>query len=171
MAIKSKFQVFLAFSFRLPLIILSILHLKYMREYTQAAEPLFAVTDPLLCQQAMLTWSLISATIPNVKGFMKVFSFAMGMGALDERLSHQTPERIALQTLRGRQTTNEHASASHRESPVLRADLAQHITTIASSGRATADDDYSMRRNDSQEMIIKKEVQIRVSHENREDGR
>lgn len=170
MAIRSKLHVFLAFSFRLPLVVFSILHLKYTRQYTQSAEPLFAVTNPLLCQQAMLAWSLLSATIPNIKSFMRVFNFSMGMGARDERLSHQTPEPIILRSYGARTTLNEHVGASYDDESGLRPDMPHHKNTTTSSDRGTTDDEHSLRRNDSQEMIIRKDVQIRVPDGRRGSG-
>lgn len=170
MVTKSKFHVFLAFSFRLPMIALSLLHLKYTRQYTQSPEPLFAVTNPLLCQQAMLTWSLMSATIPNIKSFMRVFNFSMGMGAMDERLSNHTPQPILLRSYGARTTINEHAGSSYGDESALRPDMPQHKRMTASSDRGTTDDEHSLRRNDSQEMIIKKEVHIREPDERRGDG-
>ncbi|ROW11607.1 hypothetical protein VMCG_01330 [Cytospora schulzeri] len=166
MVTKSKFHVFLAFSFRLPLVVFSLLHLKYTKQYTQSAEPLFAVTNPLLCQQAMLTWSLLSATIPNIKSFMRVFNFSMGMGAMDEQhLSNQTPEPILLRSYGARTTLNEHAGSSYGNESALRPDVPhmhnKRNTTYSNGG--TTDDEHSLRRNDSQEMIIKKEVQDRNS--------
>lgn len=170
MAIRSKFHVFLAFSFRLPLVVFSILHLKYTRQFTRSAEPLFAVTNPLLCQQAMLAWSLLSATIPNIKSFMRVFNFSMGMGARDEHLSHQTPEPIILRSYGARTTLNEHVGASYDDESGLRPDRPHHKITTPSSDRGTTDDEHSLRRNDSQEMIIRKDVQIRVPDERRGSG-
>src|SRR5207249_1116202 len=65
-------------------IVFSTLHLDSLTKYPTAAEPLFAVTSALMYQQAMVLWSLISATIPNTKSFMKSFStdfgLAMGLG-------------------------------------------------------------------------------------------
>lgn len=165
MATRGKVQVFIAFSFRLPLIAFSVLHLKYIRDYPQSAEPLFAVTNTVLCQQAMLTWSLISATIPNIKSFMKVFNFSMGMGAMDERLSNQTPEAIILEPLRDRTTTDEHRRTPDGDSSGLRPNHAQHRSMMTTSDRGTTDDEHSLRRNDSQEMIIKKETQMQATNE------
>ncbi|KAL7758360.1 hypothetical protein ACKLNR_012887 [Fusarium oxysporum f. sp. zingiberi] len=66
-----KCQVVMAFSFRIPLIALSAVHLAYTATYPASLEPQFAVTKALLCQQIMVAWSLISATVPNLKNFLK----------------------------------------------------------------------------------------------------
>ncbi|KUI57214.1 hypothetical protein VP1G_04564 [Cytospora mali] len=157
MTTKSKFHVFLAFSFRLPMVALSLLHLKYIHQYTKSPEPLFAITNPLLCQLGMLTWSLMSATIPNIKSFMRVFNFSMGMGTLDERLAQQTPQGIALQSIRfrTRSTLNPHTETSYADESGL---SPNRKTMNTYSDRGATDDEHSLRRNDSQELIIKKEA-------------
>ncbi|KAG6365773.1 hypothetical protein INS49_007384 [Diaporthe citri] len=71
MSLCLKFQVFLAFAFRLPLIALSVAHLSLFEQYIKSASPLFEISGSLLLQQVTLTYSLISATIPNLKSFMK----------------------------------------------------------------------------------------------------
>ncbi|KAL7943917.1 hypothetical protein V8C42DRAFT_327170 [Trichoderma barbatum] len=78
MSFKRKCQVAMAFSFRLPLIALSAIHLAYFSKYPTAPEPQFAVTNSLLFQQTMIVWSLITATVPNIKNFLKSFSIGMG---------------------------------------------------------------------------------------------
>ncbi|KAF6530300.1 hypothetical protein HZS61_001612 [Fusarium oxysporum f. sp. conglutinans] len=69
-----KCQVVTAFSFRIPLIAISSVHLAYSQTYPSSLEPQFAVTNTLICQQVMIAWSLISATTPNLKNFLKSFS-------------------------------------------------------------------------------------------------
>ncbi|KAK7737483.1 hypothetical protein SLS53_006556 [Cytospora paraplurivora] len=135
---------------------------QYTRAYTQSTEPLFAVTATLLCQQATLAWSLISATIPNIKSFMRVFNFSMGMGTTDEGLSQQTPASIALQSLRDQTTSNQYGGTPHADEPVSRANLASKRDTFESMGCGTTDDEHSIMRSDSQELIIRKEVEIPV---------
>ncbi|KAI5461013.1 hypothetical protein BGZ63DRAFT_455119 [Mariannaea sp. PMI_226] len=78
MSVTHKCQVVMAFSFRIPLIALSVCHLAYFSKYPTSAEPQFAVTNSLLFQQAMIAWSLISATVPNLRNFLKSFSIGMG---------------------------------------------------------------------------------------------
>ncbi|ROW18191.1 hypothetical protein VPNG_00245 [Cytospora leucostoma] len=162
MPTRNRFHVFLAFSFRLPLVALSIIHLKYTRGYLQSTEPLFAVTATLLCQQAMLAWSLISATIPNIKSFMRVFNFSMGMGTTDEGLSQQTPASIALQSLQDQTGSSQYGGTRNADKPVSRANLASKRNTYSSTGGGTTDDERSLMRNDSQEMIIRKEIEAPV---------
>lgn len=61
---------------------------------------MFKISDSLLLQQIMLTYSLISATVPNLKSFMKSFSTGLGVsfGFLDKDLEASS-EAYALQPL------------------------------------------------------------------------
>ncbi|KAG9249698.1 uncharacterized protein F5Z01DRAFT_678480 [Emericellopsis atlantica] len=79
MSFKRNCQVVLAFSFRLPLIILSAIHYVHVTRYPPSAEPQFAATNSILSLQVMVLWSFISATLPNLKNFMKPFSIGMGL--------------------------------------------------------------------------------------------
>ncbi|EXJ59876.1 hypothetical protein A1O7_04023 [Cladophialophora yegresii CBS 114405] len=74
-----KCQVVLAFSFRLLVAVLSILHLHYIAEYTGSDNPGIAIVPVVAIQQVQLCWSLISATIPNLKSFVKSFSSGFGI--------------------------------------------------------------------------------------------
>lgn len=88
-----KFQVFLAFVFRLPLVGLSALHLALFKGYSVSTsslppsttasssgeQPQLAVARGLLLQQVMLAYSLVSATVPNLKSFMRSFSVGLGV--------------------------------------------------------------------------------------------
>jgi hypothetical protein len=172
MPLKQKVYVFIAFSFRLPLIATAALHLYYFKEYPGSAEPQFAVTDSLLLQQVMITWSLISSTIPNMKGFMKSLdtsmSFPKGWGDTHAG-SSSTSNSYALQSMTSTSGANNNRfpQDSSKSNLVLRPDLIEHSTTIYHTGRKRVDstqDGYD-GRNGSQELIIQKEVKWDVHHE------
>ena len=58
---------------------LSIIHLKYISDYTTSKNPGIALVSALVLQQVELCWSLISATVPNLKSFVKSFSSGFGI--------------------------------------------------------------------------------------------
>ncbi|KAH0845449.1 hypothetical protein AYO21_06154 [Fonsecaea monophora] len=79
LALAMKFQVVLAFAFRLPVAALSILHLHYVAKYTGADNPGIAIVPVIVIQQVQLCWSLIAATVPNLKSFVRSFSSGFGI--------------------------------------------------------------------------------------------
>lgn len=79
MGLGAKLQVLFAFAFHLPLVALSALNLVYVAQLRINGAPHLAVASPMAVQQAMLTWSLVSATIPNMKRFMKSFDMDFGV--------------------------------------------------------------------------------------------
>ncbi|KAJ4129453.1 hypothetical protein NW765_016326 [Fusarium oxysporum] len=95
-----KCQVVMAFSFRIPLIALSAVHLAYSATNPASTEPQFAVTKALICQQIMVAWSLISATVPNLKNFLKSFSIGMGFPVSFDLSMSGSSNIYALQSLR-----------------------------------------------------------------------
>lgn len=164
MCIKMKFQVFLAFAFRLPMVIITAFHLSSFN-IQESTEPQFVVATTLTLQQLMLTWSLISATIPNMKGFMQ--SFSVGMGVLRPNVT--TNASYPLQPLRsGPAADNGHRPANTRsglQTAVRPYNSAQFDSDGASASDSTGDD-YSFRRmSGRQELIIRKEVKWSVHHE------
>jgi hypothetical protein len=75
-----KFQVVCAFAFRLPLVALAVLRLHYVGAATTAENPGTALTPILVLQQVYLCWSIISATLPNLKAFVRSFGSGFGIG-------------------------------------------------------------------------------------------
>lgn len=79
MILKTKIQIILAFVFRLPLIALSALHLRSVSGYSKSKVPQLAVTESLFFLQIMITWSLVSATAPNLRQLLASFDTQFGM--------------------------------------------------------------------------------------------
>ncbi|KAF2689937.1 hypothetical protein K458DRAFT_474325 [Lentithecium fluviatile CBS 122367] len=168
MPVKKKVQVVIAFSFRLPVVIFSALHFTHLEQYPTATEPLYSITGALLMQQAMLLWSLISATIPNLKAFMKSFSLDFGLG-LTFGTSQQKSSDYPLQNL----TIGSAQTRPWRRTPTtthddgggmstsLRPDPHRHKSTVVH----TAEDGASVGSHGSQDLIIRKVVDWHVRSE------
>jgi hypothetical protein len=58
---------------------IAILHLHFVGNYVHSETPSLSIVGVLVCQQVELCWSLISATIPNLKSFVKSFSSGFGL--------------------------------------------------------------------------------------------
>lgn len=174
MKVKYKAQVILAFSFRLPMIALSILHLKSLSTVSQANDPQSSVTHSLLYLQAMLAWSLISATIPNMRGFIKSFGTSFGMPAApgssvyrnEYPLVTLTGISAASRTITRKASRNEPFGLGGTDSDddlTPRPDITSNGTT---SNRAdaesnfTAEEEHCGNDNGSQESIIAKEEHV-----------
>jgi hypothetical protein len=168
----------MAFSFRLPLVALSAVHLAYCRTFPAASEPQFAVTNALIWQQIMIAWSLISATVPNLKNFLKSFSIGMGFPlAFDLTMSGNT-DVYALQSLgRSRSITTSAAeiAVKYTTRRVSRGQSSSWDTDRVLNQKTRVYDrgDMDMLREGqssragSQEMIIKKEVAWDITYEDR----
>ncbi|KAH6643425.1 hypothetical protein BKA67DRAFT_632884 [Truncatella angustata] len=179
MTMKRKFQVSLAFSFRFIVVIFSALHLAHFNEYPSSAQPQFAVTKTLLFQQTMVAWALISATIPNLKAFMR--SFSMGMGFAQgfgdstndshsyplQSLSNRSTARSQRHMRAPRQHDDQGRDEDHDGGPVLRPDIANHFSAITHRERSVEHDDdtHSIGKSSSQELIITRKVQWGIEYE------
>ena len=195
MSITLKIQVVTAFLFRLPLLVFTAFHLSYFTTYPSSQEPLFSATNPLLFMQVMLAWSLLSATIPNLKAFMKSFSVGFGvtLGAFDSSAYDSRGNTYPMDSMKS-QVDRDYAPATRfpskahdgqhfrskygRGSPEetelgdLRPDHSRHQTAIYHQDRSsgTTQDKNSITSAGSQELIIKREVQWNVYHEPPNDG-
>lgn len=183
MSAQMKVQVAFAFGFRVVLIPLALLYLSFFSAYPSSTEPAFYIVDSLLFQQAMLTASLITATIPNLKAFMK--SFDLGFGLMAEA-SAVGPRSYALRTIggsaslgtggsRGGGSLSTSATGRSRASTLAVAVTAPHqrplrpdgvqTETVVSASDTSAYDGPDLTRTGSQDMMITKEVEWRVSHD------
>ncbi|CAN8105078.1 unnamed protein product [Discula destructiva] len=158
------------------MIALSVLHLQSLNGLAQSKEPQLAVTTNLLYLQVMLAWSLVSATIPNMRSFMKSFDTRFGMPAATEaqRLTNEFPLVTIGGTLstkgptrkrvsRSTQMTPERYSGDDEQAsrPTFRPDTARDIATIThadAESETMVESGHYIGGNGSQEMIIKKEV-------------
>jgi len=78
-----KFRVLLAFLFRLPAILFAVLYIvRYSQALSSASPshrpPGVAIVSPIIWQHTELCYSLISATIPCMRAFMRSFSKTAG---------------------------------------------------------------------------------------------
>lgn len=74
MATRKKNLVVIAFSSRLPLIIFSILYLRFQSNYIRISSSGTAIVPVILFQEIYLGYSLMSATIPCLKSFVQGFT-------------------------------------------------------------------------------------------------
>lgn len=174
MPFKVKCQVILAFGLRFPVIIFSAMHFDSIARFPTAEEPLFTVTNALLYQQAMMLWSLISATIPNTKAFVKSFStdFGLAMGLEIQTARDYPLQNLTIGSARTRSSRKGNQSIKYDDDrvpinkedeldSVLRPDVHQHRTTVVHA----VSDGGSIGSHGSQDLIIRKEVKWQVRTE------
>jgi hypothetical protein len=168
MPFKRKSQVVVAFAFRLPLVVFSALHFVHIKRYPTTDEPLYYVTGAIIQQQCMLLWSLISATIPNLKAFIQSFSldFGMGMGLDTSQKSSSHPlENLTVgfaQTGTWRKIRNPGHDGRGTISSNLRPDAHQNRSVVF---HHVAGDGDSFTSNGSQDRITRKVVDWHVRSE------
>lgn len=176
MSVARKIQVIMAFSFRVPLVALSALHLAYFWNYPTSNEPQFAITNSLLFQQSMLVWSIISATVPNLKNFLKSFSIGMGFPLAFDISMYGSNHTYPLQSLgnsRSKATSSAVAGTAGASTSVSAHDpmdndhrgKPQHWGSDQIANRDNASEEGRSSRAGSQDMIINKEVTWKITYE------
>ncbi len=150
---------------------LSILHLHYVAEYTKSDNPGVAIVPVIVIQQVELCWSLMSATIPNLKTFVKSFSSGFGI-RLDPSLtgpygsgdrSTRNANRYELGSVRGKSTVK---SRSGGRSYIDMDETPTALPKFSNGSKlASTREQDSIDSEGSQDHIIRKDVQWNVHYE------
>ncbi|RMZ85560.1 hypothetical protein DV737_g596, partial [Chaetothyriales sp. CBS 132003] len=170
-----KFQVILAFLFRLPLIALSVLRMHYVRKYTHSSNSGLSQEPILIVQQVYLCWSIISATIPNLQAFVRSFGSGFGISvnmdlygsAYGSKVSQRNRYELGSikSTVRSVQINGPRPDMP-RKTKVFQeiSDSAGHLGSRRGTSQIYADGD-SIESAGSQGQIIRKDVQWQVHYE------
>ncbi|KAG6353358.1 hypothetical protein INS49_007438 [Diaporthe citri] len=168
MPLGDKLQVCVAFGFRLIVIPFSVLHLSSIADFVQSTDPPLESTAALTMQQIMLFSSLLTSTIPNMKGFMSSFSMGMGVKLFEsEAKTNPSQQSYALQTIGGSSTikpprksgyvSRVRPAKSRTDVHILPTDgSAYEMGRADSDSQANADGGSNASRRGSQERIIGK---------------
>lgn len=154
---------------------ISLVHLKYVSDYTMSSNPGVALVPVLVLLQVQLCWSLIAATVPNLKSFVKSFSSGFGI-QLDPsltqaygsgRLGRGTGYELGSMGQKGTSKSRSgNASYNDIEGPTA---LPQQMQD-SSKGHKNARDQESIASAGSQDHIIRKDVQWRIHYENNDSS-
>ena len=155
---------------------ISILHVHYVNEYTSAVNPGLALVPVAVCQQCQLCWSLISATIPNLKAFVKSFNSGFG-GITAEAFSNAygtTPSRKSHKVSAGYEmgSVNKQSAVSSRNQHTANDEETQPLPEHAEDAAVPVpqrDGRVSIDSTGSRDRTIRKEVQWKISYESDND--
>lgn len=108
MPFRWKAQVTVAFGVRVVVVPVSSLHLAYIKTYLGSAEPQLDIAEALVAQQVMLTTSILSACVLNLKSFLKTFYWGYGIATRleDGPLGENHSFGYELETIGRRPTRN-----------------------------------------------------------------
>ena len=185
MSAKLKLQVVSVFAFRLPLLVFSVLGLVRFNSSLRDLNPGVARTGAVVYQQSELCWSLLSATVPCLKSFIR--SFDTGSGVKVNYTSnaygssgHSKGESYRMQSLSsGRsplQSANEDGAVKVNHRPFghqghtrglgskARGESTSKVTALPYSTDRPKDADATS--TGSQELFIRRDVQWEIRSEN-----
>ena len=183
MSVKLKLQVIAVFAFRIPLLPLSILAFTNFKESLRSSNPGVDRTPVILFQQAELCFSLIAATIPCLKSFIR--SFDTSSGTRVNYTSHgysstSYGKSYKMQSMSGHRSRNDNhengdGTIKINKRPFTR-DNQQHeslggaassskVTSVAFCSDRPRDADADDGNRGSQEWIIRRDVQWEVRSE------
>lgn len=172
-----KVPVMLAFTFRLPCAVLAILHYVYVGPYVNKNPDGLAIVPLLNFMQVELCWSLLSATIPNLKAFVQSFNSGFGLG-LDLQTAYPG---TAVSGRQAQYEMNSWSKSNHRSQVKSDAESEREIiehtvsdtrdSTTLRRNASTNEGNGSIASLGSQEQIIRKDIQWHVSYEDNAHAR
>ncbi|KAH0020039.1 hypothetical protein KCU80_g16870, partial [Aureobasidium melanogenum] len=181
MTTEIKLSVVFAFSFRLVVAIFAIIHVYYVSQWSSSSDPGIATVYSLLWQQVELGYALMAATIPTLRSFIRGYEKAMGWES-SYYIRNTAASRTATSTYH-LSTMNKSRHEEERGDAVfglqrietcdrepLRPDRPNYKAQIYGPGLDSVSESVPRRTKssssgDSQEPIIRKDVEIQVSSE------
>jgi hypothetical protein len=154
---------------------LSILHLKFVSDYTQSHNPGIALVPVLVLQQVQLCWSLISATIPNLKSFVKSFSSGFGIQLDPSATQAYGSGRSGRTKSNGYElgSVNGKGGSKSRSADQSHNDVEGHTPLTAALPQPEDNksrDQDSIDSTGSQDHIIRKDVRWNIRYEHHQNG-
>ena len=188
MTSEIKISVIFAFCFRLIVAVFAIIHVYYIAQWSSSSDPSIAAVYSLLWQQVELGYALMAATIPTLRSFVRGYEKAMGWESsyYIRNTASRTTGTYALSTMNksrheeeggggGGSTGNGLHRMDTNDTQPLRPDRQGYKASIYGGGVGGVSDmqeannvprrTKSSGSNDSQEPIIRKDVEIQVSSE------
>lgn len=159
MPIKRKFMVLLAFSSRLPVIAFSIAYLMAYSVFIRSGNRGVALSPPIVWQEILLGYSLMSTTIPCLKGFVSQFTTG-GMGYTED-LSTGYGASYQMDSIKSKASALKSTTSG---SLILRPDPVEY-SAYAEYWQKTNQEDGSIHTESSRRMIIQKHVSLTVRHD------
>jgi hypothetical protein len=148
---------------------LAILHLHFVGNYLHSERPGLAIVPVLVCLQVELCWSIISATIPNLKAFVKSFSSGFGLTIdLDASTGYGSRAyRGAEYELGSVRKTTPHASKNGSRNATVPDLEDQPAVMQHKKENNSARNEGSLTSVGSEDHIIRKAVEWKVEYENK----
>jgi len=168
MRLERKSRVLIAFALRLPIIAFAGVSLNYLLRHLSSGRANIDIATSIAWQEAWLSYSIMSATIPTLKGFIKSFTTAGLPGAVLNTVitgqeTHTGGGSFALTSMRSdrnirlRPETVGHVANAYPGRP-------NHRALSFGRGRdEIAEENGSTASKGSKEMIIKKVVEWGIS--------
>lgn len=183
MSPKLKLQVISVFAFRLPLIPLSVLGLTSFNKSLHSSNPGLDRSSTILYQQSELCFSLIAATVPCLKSFIRSFDTGSGVKVNYTSNAYGSSgygrgESYRMHSLSGNNSTMRSQNEDKGDIKVntkpfpkeghghgrVRATSTSKVTTIAYSSERPREEDTAS--HGSQELFIRRDVQWEIRTEN-----
>lgn len=159
----------------------AVVHIYFINNFTVRPNTGVRLAAPIIYQQIELCYSLISCTVPNMKSFLMNFDTAIGMtvGGITSRAyptggaASGTGNSFQLRSmLRSRPGKEASTPAVEKTSTAtLRPDPVNYKASIGPGAPATEErsslsrDDKSDRTTNSEDMIIRRDVQWNVRYD------
>ncbi|BCS03278.1 uncharacterized protein AKAW2_70156A [Aspergillus luchuensis] len=182
MPTSRKIIVLSSFAVRLPLIIFTSLHLYHLKNYAYSTNPTLDIIDSYVWTQMGMNYSLIVCTSFCLAPFMRAISVTYGnagevtLGTSSARsksgkyardVSKQS-QSYALQSMDNQEEIGHSVNNPRHSQPTFVPEQSAGIfNATVSDGCSRRTDGDSVASSESTKMIIKKDVEVTITHEPR----
>ncbi|RMZ79299.1 hypothetical protein DV736_g6682, partial [Chaetothyriales sp. CBS 134916] len=180
-----KFQASVCFALRIPLIVWIILHLKFLSDFNSAQDPSIALTKVQIFRQCEMIYSLLSASIPALNQYLRKFNtqdatqfgyhpsrYAGGSGGSKGSRGRSLPLKSLSKNKSGGGQNESWNTSSDDNRIEDRLDKSASYKALVDTTSGNTQDSVSntfhegpFGRHDSEDHIIRKDVQYEVRHE------
>ncbi|KAG9994098.1 hypothetical protein KCU78_g18600, partial [Aureobasidium melanogenum] len=141
-----------AFAYRMPMIAFSLLYLKVYSEAARSEERVHHFTKLIIWQQALICYSLLSATLPFVQAFMR--SFTTGGTAFGS---------IIYGSRNSRSNSSGDTSRSRSRNESFTPQFLGRTKTVCRGAGKQVNNEAHRASGGSQELIVRREVTVAVT--------
>ncbi|KAG9858821.1 hypothetical protein KCU98_g9584, partial [Aureobasidium melanogenum] len=150
--VSKKMLVVSAFAYRMPIIAFSLLYLKVYSEAARSEEKVHHFTKVIIWQQALICYSLLSATLPFVQAFMR--SFTTGGTAFGS---------IIYGSRNSRSNSSGDTSRSRSRNESFTPQFLGRTKTVCRGAGKQVNNEAHRASGGSQELIVRREVTVAVT--------
>jgi len=171
MTVKRKVQAGMCFILRLPLVVFIVLHVVYLSEAVTSQNKGVSFTRPIIFRQVELCYALLSAAVPALNQWLRQFDTSQRTAFGFDPTQYHTSSRAYQLSSMKRSRLRSHVEPEGSTGPPKFTPTTNKYQASCEWQNTNKDDGNDSQdgvqsdRNNSEDMIIRKEMQYDIYYE------